>query len=122
MIEIEIDILFESECISPCTCAVNPFLMWKPLLWFVKGDCLRTSDLVKDLIESQHAAEYLISKLTRENDVVLDPMMGAGATGIAALHLKRHFVGIEKDSDSFQIAEAKIRVLCSEDKITITKK
>jgi 16S rRNA G966 N2-methylase RsmD len=110
------------------------YVMWRPLLWFVKGSRLRTSGSIKDLIESQPSdkgvyrwdhstveAEHLISKLTRENDVVLDPLMGAGTTGIAALNLKRQFVGIEIDDDTFQIAEAKIRLLCSEDKIAILK-
>jgi len=111
------------------------YVMWRPLLWFVKDNRLRTSGSIKDLIESQPSdrgvhcreqstveAEYLISKLTRENDVVLDPLMAAGKIGIAALKLKRQFVGIEMDKDKFQIAEAKIRLLCSEDKITIIKR
>lgn len=110
------------------------YVMWRPLQWFVKDSRLRTSGSIKDLIETQPAdkrvhrweqstvgAEHLISKLTRENDVVLDPLMGSGTTGIAALKLKRQFVGIEMDKDKFQIAEAKIRLLCSENKITIIK-
>jgi hypothetical protein len=29
------------------------YVMWRPLLWFVKGSRLRTSGSIKDLIESQ---------------------------------------------------------------------
>jgi disulfide oxidoreductase YuzD len=109
-------------------------VMWKPILWFVKGDRLRTSGLIHDSIESQplsngihnweqsaDVAENLISDLTSESDVVFDPMMGTGATGIAAINSKRQFIGIEQDPQAFRIAEARIRVLCPEDKITIKK-
>ena len=74
------------------------YVMWKPLLWFVKGGRLRTLDSIADLIDSQSPrkvlhddgqspldAEYVISKLTVQDDVVFDPLMGAARTGIAAL-------------------------------------
>lgn len=35
---------------------------------------------------------------------ILDPYMGAGATGVAAVRSDRHFVGIEKDPHYFDIA------------------
>ena len=73
------------------------YVMWKPLLWFVKGNSLRVLDSIADVIESQppskalHGweqspieAEYIISKLTIQDDVVFDPLMGAATTGIAA--------------------------------------
>jgi DNA modification methylase len=40
--------------------------------------------------------------------IVLDPMMGTGTTGIAALNLNRKFIGIEQDKETFDIAKAKI--------------
>jgi DNA modification methylase len=82
------------------------YVMWKPLLWFVKGSRLRTLDSIADLIDSkpprkvlhddgQSSAdvEHVISKLTIQDDVVFDPLMGAARTGIAALRLKRRFIG-----------------------------
>jgi site-specific DNA-methyltransferase (adenine-specific) len=37
-------------------------------------------------------------------DTVLDPFMGSGTTGVAALQINRSFVGIEKDARWFDIA------------------
>jgi DNA modification methylase len=41
-----------------------------------------------------------------ESDIVLDPMMGTGRTGVASLNLKRQFIGIEKNAGTFKIAKA----------------
>jgi ParB-like chromosome segregation protein Spo0J len=93
----------------------------KTLLWFVKGTKPNTVGIFEDVIYSETPdkslhemaqspveTEYVISKLTVENQIVLDPMMGSGTTGIAALNLKRQFIGIEIDKNKFEIAEANI--------------
>ena len=41
--------------------------------------------------------------------------MGIGITGIAALCLKRQFIGIDKDSDTFQIAKGRMSAMISSD-------
>ena len=100
------------------------FAEWKPLLWYVKGE--RVNDLVisntigdyiesvaplkilHDWEQSTVEAEYIIKNLTIENQTVLDPMMGTGTTGIAALKLNRKFIGIEKDQNFFLIAQTKL--------------
>ena len=92
---------------------------WKPLLWFVKGTKPKTFEFIKDSVESQPPdktlhpwaqstleAEHVISKLTVQNDVVLDCLMGTGTTAIAAIKLKRRFIGIEKDTKVLRIAKA----------------
>ena len=53
-------------------------------------------------------AQHVISRLTVENQTVLDLMMGSGTTGIAALQLNRKFIGIEIDPDTFEIAKSRI--------------
>jgi DNA modification methylase len=51
---------------------------------------------------------WLIENGSNPGDVVLDPFMGSGTTGVAAMHTGRKFVGIEMDAGYFQIAKARI--------------
>ncbi len=38
-------------------------------------------------------------------EVILDPMLGSGTTGIAALKLNRRFIGIEIQKDTCSVAK-----------------
>ncbi len=53
--------------------------------------------------------EYLVKLVTPEGGVVLDPFMGSGTTGVAALGLGFKFVGVERDEKYFEICEQRIR-------------
>ena len=48
--------------------------------------------------------QLIVSDYSRPNDVVCDPFMGAGTTGVACMREGRKFIGIEIDSDAFDIA------------------
>jgi len=54
------------------------------------------------------AHDHIIS-WSNEGDTVLDPFMGSGTTGVAAINTNRNFVGIELDNEYFSIAESRIR-------------
>lgn len=54
--------------------------------------------------------EHIVSIASNENDVVLDPFMGVGSTGVAALRNKRRFIGIEIEKSYFDAAEMRIGV------------
>lgn len=46
----------------------------------------------------------LLSLFTQPGDVVLDPFMGSGTTGVVCHTVGRRFIGIEKDARYFEIA------------------
>lgn len=52
--------------------------------------------------------EWLIKIHTNVGEIVLDPFMGSGTTGVACKNLNRNFIGIELDPEYFKIAEKRI--------------
>ena len=52
--------------------------------------------------------EFYIKNSTKEGQIILDPFMGSGSTGVACKNLKRNFIGIEKDEEYFRIAKQRI--------------
>ena len=53
--------------------------------------------------------EKIIRNSTREDDVVLDPFMGSGTTGVACINTGRRFVGMELDKQYFDVAMQRIK-------------
>ena len=51
---------------------------------------------------------HLVRLVTRKGGVVLDPFMGSGTIGVAALSEKCDFVGVELDRESFDVAAARL--------------
>lgn len=52
--------------------------------------------------------QELILDNSNENDLILDPCMGSGSTGVVALQNNRNFLGMELDEKYFNIAEDRI--------------
>lgn len=52
--------------------------------------------------------EYLIKLVTPPNGTVLDPFMGSGTTGCAAVRLGFQFIGIEREQEYVEIAKRRI--------------
>jgi len=94
------------------------------ILWFVHGDKWKwNQDSVGDGTiwripreqNKEHPVAYpeaipsrCISATTHAGDLVLDPYMGSGTTGAAAVRLGRRFVGVEREPKYFEMAIRKI--------------
>ena len=55
--------------------------------------------------------EFMLAKFSGEGDLVLDPFMGSGSTGVACVNTNRNFIGIELDEGYFNIAKERIETL-----------
>ena len=53
--------------------------------------------------------QWCIRKAKCDPQTILDPFMGSGTTGVAAMQLGRNFIGCELDATYFAIAEKRIR-------------
>jgi DNA modification methylase len=48
--------------------------------------------------------EWILKYYSKEGDVILDPTMGSGSTGVACKNMNRNFIGIEKDGEIYEVA------------------
>ena len=53
--------------------------------------------------------ERIVAASTPEDALILDPFMGSGTTGVAALKLGRRFVGIDNCQDYVDIADKRLK-------------
>jgi len=52
--------------------------------------------------------KHLMSIASNEGDIVLDPFMGVGSAGVAALEMDRKFIGIEIEKEYFEAARKRL--------------
>jgi len=93
------------------------FTCWQPILYYGK-DPYGGSGSRPDSFESSEAAEKnghpcpkpigqmrkMVARASLPNETILDPFMGSGTTGVAAVKLGRRFIGIEIEPKYFDIA------------------
>jgi len=48
--------------------------------------------------------ERIIRIATKPGDVIFDPFMGVGSTGVAAMNLRRQFIGFELEQQYYDAA------------------
>jgi site-specific DNA-methyltransferase (adenine-specific) len=53
--------------------------------------------------------EWILKYFSKEGDIVLDPTMGSGSTGVACKNLNRDFIGIELDKEIYDKACDRIK-------------
>jgi DNA modification methylase len=70
------------------------------------------SDLTNKNHPSPKPIEYMrcvIRRFTEPGEIVFDPFMGSGSTGVACMELGRHFIGCELSPEYFAVAEKRIK-------------
>src|SRR5688572_24961593 len=77
--------------------------------WYVADSASAVSDVKR--LAKQHpcprqddVCEFIVSNWVPEGDVILDPFMGSGTIGVAAMKLGRRFIGIEIEPKYFDLA------------------
>jgi site-specific DNA-methyltransferase (adenine-specific) len=66
-------------------------------------------------IKPLNIIENLVENSSKEKDVILDPFMGSGTTGVACQLHNRSFIGFEIEKHFFEIAENRIKETVCED-------
>jgi len=77
----------------------------RSVLYFV------TAEAEGGLHPTQKPAElyrWLVRTYSNEGDTVLDPCMGSGTTGFAALMERREFIGVERDVSYYDLARERL--------------
>jgi DNA modification methylase len=94
----------------------NAVIGWKPIFIFQKlpevavehrfRDRISEPKPDKDIYEWKQdlkSAIHVISSFSKENDVVVDPMVGSGTTIEACLMLNRRCIAVEKDKELYDV-------------------
>ena len=95
-----------------CKAMIVNNLKLKGNIWYIP---VGGSHSTKDRIGFQHPAifpeklahDHIIS-WSNKGDLILDPFMGSGTTGLVAKQLEREFIGIEISPEYFEIAQQRI--------------
>lgn len=88
------------------TISKEQFMEWTKSIWTMNAESAK---------KIGHPAPFpvelpyrLIQLYSFTNDIVLDPFMGSGTTGVAALMLDRFYIGYEINEEYIQLAERRL--------------
>ena len=74
--------------------------------------CMATERLIDSVGKTSHPTQKPVALMAKFVEVstgtILDPFMGSGTTGVAAIQLGRKFIGIEREPKYFDIARTRI--------------
>lgn len=88
------------------------FISQKEMHNFIESPiCMRPERLSNPKHPAQKPIAILkkmIEIASNEGDIIFDPFMGVGSTGVAALSLGRKFIGVEKEQNYFDAAKQRI--------------
>lgn len=70
--------------------------------------CKNPYNKIHKAVMNEEISDWIIEKFTQEKEIVLDPFMGTGTTGVSCKKFGRIFMGIEKSQEYFDIAFKRI--------------
>lgn len=98
---------------------VNTF--WKPVLWYVKGEYNgdHIGDVLKSAVndndkrfhkwgQSCSGMADIVDRFTNPGDIILDPFLGGGTTGVVAIATGRKFIGVDIDEENVNKSRQRI--------------
>jgi hypothetical protein len=97
-------------------------IRWKPLLVFRNGgepieiphdryDYKEPDKEHHDWGQGIDCIQWQIETFTKVEELVCDPFLGGGTTGVAAVQLKRRFVGFDLDAEAVKATRARISTM-----------
>ena len=84
------------------------FNMWEMATGWNRATQYREAHKVPAIFPERLARDHILS-WSSPGDMVLDPFMGSGTTGVAALEARRKFIGLEIHPDYFKVARDRIK-------------
>ena len=99
---------------------------WKPILWYVKGEYKGEwlgTDIFKSPENDKNFHKWgqsfggmtdIIERFTKPGDIILDPFLGGGTTGAAALSAGRKFIGVDIEEKNIEISRNRIKEIYSD--------
>lgn len=87
----------------------NPGDVWTDIKQLTyKSKELISRDLLHTIQKPKKLIERIVKASSNENDLILDPFMGSGTTGVVCKELNRNFIGIELDEKLYNLAKERI--------------
>jgi len=111
-------IVWDKQRHSGCYSSMSWQFTWEGIFYGIKGkrnivkympDVVRSQEKRgKAMVKPVDIIEKLITASAKTGDVILDPFMGRGSTGMACKNLGMEFIGIEIEKDIYQDATKRI--------------
>ena len=77
-------------------------------LHYVQKSNQHTKQSKHPAVYPEELCDFFIKAFSNEGDLILDPFMGSGTTGLSASKLNRNFIGIELKAEYFKLSEERI--------------
>lgn len=102
---------------------------WKPLLWFIKEG--PSKEVIYDIFkseakdkehhdwgQSESGMADIVERFTFPGEIICDPFLGAGTTGIVALEMNRFFIGIDNNVEAINKTKKRMEKIINDKRRT----